>query len=104
MAQVASRGRLIHGMAQKPGIGDFDGWDSRAAILRHTPPWKSGGISGCTFQEANFRLSSSSIPGKTPHSEKTLTFFPEGFAGRRGFNLGERNTRPQNFDTNENNY
>jgi hypothetical protein len=77
MAQVARRGRPIRRMAQRLRNGDFDDLDSRASILLHTRLWKSGGIWGCTFQEANFFLSSSSIPCKTPHLEKTLSFFGE---------------------------
>jgi hypothetical protein len=92
-------------MAEKPGSGDFHDLDSRTAILLQTPPWKSGGISGCTFQEANFFLNSSSIPRKTPLAEKTLSiFFSRVLQGATVLICVAQNAPIRNFDTNETSY
>jgi hypothetical protein len=57
----------------------FDVLDSRAAIRFHTPRWKSDGSSGCTFHEANFFFSSSSILIKHSFRQNPSHFSVRGF-------------------------
>jgi hypothetical protein len=95
-AKAASRGRLTHRMAEKLKNGAFDDPVSRTAILLHTSRWKSGGISGCTFHEANFFLSSSSMLYRTPCLEKTLSFLGQKNLAITTFYTSRR-SNPQKF-------
>jgi hypothetical protein len=87
-AKAARRGRLTHRIAEKLRNGAFDDPGSRTAILLHTSRWKSGGISGCTFHEVNFFLSSSSILIEHRVWRKPSSFFkPEKLGHHNALHL-----------------